>query len=69
MENISLLGADPTQHKAIHKGSGLDVYLQNSLSHVQIGKNTKLNFQSWLEPLIFPGVLLPAPKQEYKLCI
>lgn len=31
MENSPLLAADPAQHRAIHKGSGSNIYLQNSV--------------------------------------
>lgn len=44
----SLLDKDPTQHKVIQKGSGLNIYLQDSMSHAQIAKDTKINFHSWL---------------------
>lgn len=44
----SLLDEGPTQHKVIQKGSGLNIYLQDSMSHAQIAKDTKINFHSWL---------------------
>lgn len=42
------LDEDPTQHEVIQKGSGLNIYLRNSLSHAHITKDTKINFHSWL---------------------